>query len=209
MPAQVKFSLATDISLLHNFESTQKFTVLGQTLIPQWHLDKINTIYAWFSYHSYGKYESTLSATAKSSTTQPQTISFTNKSEMRLRQLSLGLKRYFFGSFEKLENLSFYGGGGFGILFGSASNNFLPPIDTSLYTVQNNLLPGTGDFKRLTFDVTAGVDFPIAYEIFIYTEVRVHIPTTSYPSNYLLKNSNAPFLGGINLGIRVLFSADP
>ena len=133
LPAQVKFSLATDISLLHNFESTQKFTVVGQTLIPQWHLDKINTIYAWFSYHSYGKYETTLTATAKSSATQPQTISFTNKSEMRLRQLSLGLKRYFFGSFEKLENLSFYGGGGFGILFGSASNNFLPPMDTALH----------------------------------------------------------------------------
>jgi hypothetical protein len=37
----------------------------------------------------------------------------------------------------------------------------------------------------------------------------MHIPTTDYPNNYLLKNSNAPFVAGINLGIRVLFNADP
>jgi len=45
--------------------------------------------------------------------------------------------------------------------------------------------------------------------MFVYTEIRLHIPTTNYPNSYLLKNSNAPFLAGINLGIRVLFNADP
>ena len=207
--AQVKFSLATDISLLHNFDGGQKFTVLGQSLIPQWHFDKKNTVYAWFSYHANGKYNSTLIASAKSPGTQPQTISFTTQSEMRLRQLSLGIKKYFIGSFEKLENFSVYGGAGFGLMMGSASNNFSTFIDTSLYTIQDNVVHGGGDFKRLSFDITGGVDFPISYEIFIYTEIRMHIPTTSYPSSYLLKNSNAPFLGGINLGIRVLFNADP
>lgn len=207
--AQVKFSLATDISLLHNFDGAQKFTVVGQTLIPQWHFDKKNTVYAWFSYHGNGKYESTLIASAKSPATQPQTISFTNQSEMRLRQLSIGIKRYLVGSFEKLENFSLYGTAGFGLIFGSASNNFSTYIDTALYTIQNNTIHGTGDFKRLTFDVAAGIDFPVSYELFVYTEIRMHIPTTDYPSNYLLKSSNAPFFGGINLGIRVLFSADP
>ena len=92
--AQIKFSLATDISLLHNFDGTQKFTVVGQTLIPQWHFDKKTTVVASFSYHGYGKYESTLLATAKSPGTQPQSFTFTSQSQMRLRQLSLGIKKY-------------------------------------------------------------------------------------------------------------------
>lgn len=209
MLAQVKFSLATDISLLHNFDGKQKFTVVGQSLLPQWHFDKKNTLYAWFTYHANGKYNSTLIATAKSPGTQPQTISFSNQSEMRLRQFSLGIKKYLIGSFDRLENFSVYGGAGFGLIMGSVSNIFSTFIDTALYTIQDNVVDGAGDFKRLTFDIIGGVDFPVSYEIFIYTEVRMHIPTTNYPSSYLLKNSNAPFLGGINLGIRVLFNADP
>ena len=207
--AQVKFSLATDLSLLHNFDGTQTFTVVGQTLIPQWHFDQKTTVYAWFSYHANGKYKTTLTATAKSPATQPQTISFTSHSEMRLRQLSIGIKKYLIGSFDKLEKFSIYGAGGFGLVWGNASNDFSTSIDTSLYTIQNNVVHGKGEFKRLTFDLTGGIDFPVSYELFVYTEIRMHIPTTSYPSSYLLKNSNAPFLGGINLGIRVLFSADP
>ena len=209
LQAQVKLSVASDISLLHNFDGKQKFTVAGQSLIPQWHFDKKNTLYAWFTYHSNGKYKSNLVATAKSSSTQPQTILFTNQSEMRLRQFSLGIKKYIFGSYDKLENFSLYVAGGFGLIIGSASNTFSSYIDTSLYSVQNNVTNGAGDFKRLTLDIIGGVDFPIAYEIFIYSEIRMHIPTTNYPNSYLLKNSNAPFLGGINLGLRVLFNADP
>ena len=128
---------------------------------------------------------------------------------MRLRQISIGYKRYFIGSFESLEKFTAYGAGGFGLVLGTASNTFSTSVDTALYTIQNNVVQGTGDFKRLTFDVTGGVEFPVAYEVFIYTEVRVHIPMTDYPSSYLLKSSNAPFLGGINLGIRILFNADP
>jgi hypothetical protein len=206
---QVKFSLATDLSLLHNFDRKQKFTVIGQSVMPQWHFDKKNTLYAWFTYHSNGKYKSTLLATARSSSVQPQTISFTNQSEMRLRQFSLGIKKYMIGAFDKLENFGLYVAGGFGLVIGTASNTFSTYIDTALYTIQNNIVNGTGDFKRLTLDITGGVDFPVAYELFIYTEIRMHIPTTNYPNSYLLKNSNAPFFGGINLGIRVLFSADP
>jgi hypothetical protein len=209
LQAQVKFSLATDLSLLRNFDGRQKFTVAGQTVIPQWHFDKKTSVYAWFSYHGNGKYKSTLTATAKSPSTQPQSFTFTNNSEMRLRQLSIGLKKYLTGSYENLDNVSFYGAAGFGLIFGSAINNFLPVVDTSLYTTQNNVVNGSGDFKRLTLDVIAGLDFPIAYEVFVYTEARIHIPTTNYPNSYLLKNSNAPFLGGINIGIRVLFNADP
>lgn len=206
--AQVKFSLATDISLLHNFDEQQKFTVIGQTVLPQWHFDKKSTMYAWLTYHSNGKYKNSLTATAKSPATQPQTISFVNQSEMRLRQISIGYKRYFIGGFDNLEKFNLYAAGGFGLIFGSVSNTFSPNIDTALYTIQNNIVSGTGDFKRLTFDITGGVEFPVSYELYIYSEIRMHIPMTDYPSNYLVKNSNAPFLGGINLGIRVLFAAD-
>jgi len=207
--AQVKVSIATDFSLLHNFDGKQKFTVVGQTLIPQWHFDQKNTVYAWFTYHATAKYKTDLVATAKAPSTQPQTFTFTTESTMRLRQLSIGFKRYLIGAYDKLEGFGLYVAGGFGLITGTASNNFSTYIDTALYTTENNAVHGAGDFKRLTFDITGGVDFPVSYELFVYTEIRLHIPTSDYPNNYLLKNPNSPFLGGINLGIRVLFNADP
>lgn len=202
---QVKFSVATDISVLHNFDNKQRFTVVGQTIQADLHLDEKNTFYSWFTYHSNGKYNSQLTASAISGATQPQTISFSNYSEMRLRQLSVGIKRYLLGSCKNLEKFNIYGSAGFGLIIGRASNNFSVPVATSLYTVQNNIINGKGDFKRLSFDLSAGWEIPISYEIFVFTEARLHIPTTDYPSSYLLKNNNVPFLGGINLGIRVLF----
>ena len=207
--AQVKFSFATDVSLLHNFDPQQKFTVVGQTLLPQWHFDKKNTVYAWLIYHANGKYENTLIATAKSQITQPQTISFSNQSVMRLRQISFGFKRYIIGSFNNLEKFNLYAAGGFGVMYGNASNTFSTNIDTALYTIQYNVIHGAGDFKRLTFDITGGFEFPVSYEMYIYSEIRMYIPTTDYPSKYLMNNSHAPFLGSINLGIRIIFDADP
>lgn len=128
---------------------------------------------------------------------------------MRLRQFSLGIKRYFFGSAEKLEKFNLYGAAGFGLISGSATNNFSAAVDTSLYLVQDNILNGSGDFKRLTFDIAAGWELPVGYEIFVFSEARIHLPTTSYPNGYLLKNKNAPLPGTINFGIRVLFNAEP
>lgn len=206
LSAQVKFSVATDISMLHNFDGKQPFTVVGQTLHGLWHLDEKNTLYTWFTYHNNGKYNSSLFATARSITTQPQTISFTNNAEMRLRHFSIGLRRYLLGSFKNPEKFNLYGSAGFGLIIGTASNNFSLPVDTALYTVQNNIINGSGDFKRLSFDLAAGWEMPVAYEIFVFSEARIHVPTTDYPNNYLLKNSNAPFLGSINLGIRILFN---
>lgn len=204
--SQVKFSLATDASLLRNFDGRHTFTVIGQTIHGQWHMDQKSTVYAWLTYHTDGKYRSSLVATARSVTTLPQTISFTTNSQMSLRHLSIGLKRYLLGSFQKLEKLSLYGAGGFGLIIGKATNNFSMAIDTSLYTVQNNILSGSGEFKRLSFDITAGWEIPVAYEIFVFSEARIHIPVSGYPNNYLLKNSNVPFSGSVNLGVRILFN---
>jgi len=207
--AQVKFSAATDVSVLHNFDPQQKFTVPGLTITPQWHLDEKNTVYAWLNFHMKGKYENILIATAKSPTTQPQTISFSDQSEMKLKQISFGFKRYLIGSFNRLEKFNLYAAGGFGVMYGNASNTFSTNIDTALYTIQYNVVHGAGDFKRLTFDITGGVEFPFSYEFYLYSEIRMYIPTTDYPSKYLLNNSHAPFLCGINLGLRILFDTDP
>ena len=203
--AQATFSMATDISLLHNFDGQQKFTAVGQTIIPQWHFDKKSTVYAWFSYHANAKYKTTLTAIARSPATQPQSFSFTNESVMRLRQVSIGYKRYVIGSFENLEKFNAYIAGGLGLMAGTASNSFSTYIDTALYTVNSNVVHGTGDFKRLTFDITGGVEFPVAYEIFVYSEVRMHIPTTDYPSDYLFVDEDAPLTGSINAGVRIFF----
>lgn len=209
LPAQVKFSLATNFSVLRNFDGVQKFTVAGQTVIPQWHLDKKTTFYSSFSYYANGKYKGTLLATAKSSSTLPQTFIFTSKSEMKLREISLGIKRYLIGTYDKLEKFNLYGAAGFGLIPGNATNNFLTMVDTSIYSVANNIANGSGDFKRLTFDLTGGVEFPVSYEMYVYSELRAHIPASGYPNNYLLKTTNTPFPLTINLGIRVLFDADP
>ena len=180
----------------------------GLTIMPQWHLDEKNTVYAWLNIMK-GKYENSLIATAKSQTTQPQTISFSDQSTMKLKHISFGFKRYLIGSFNSLEKFNLYAAGGFGVMFGNASNTFSTNIDTALYTIQYNVVHGAGDFKRLTFDITGGVEFPFSYEIYIYSEIRMYIPTTDYPSKYLLNNSHAPFLCGINLGLRILFDTDP
>lgn len=194
--------------MLHNFDGVQSFTVGGQTIQGLWHIDHKNSFYSWFGYHAYGKYDNQLSASAKSTTTQPQSYSFTSKSEMRIRQLSIGIRRYLLGTYEKLEKFNLYGAAGFGLIMGRASNEFTQAVDTYLYTVQNNISNGAGDFKRLSFDLTAGWEMALGYEVFLYSEGRVHIPTTEYPSNYLVKNNNAPFVGSINVGIRVLFNYD-
>jgi opacity protein-like surface antigen len=209
LEAQVKFSLATDLSILRNFDGKQKFTVFGQTIIPQFHIDKKSSLYGWFTYHSNGKYKSSLTAKAKSVLTSPQTLAFTNQSEMRLRHFSVGYKKYFKGSFDNEKNFNLYGTFGFGLIMGTASNTFSQTIDTALYLIQDNVVNGSGDFKRLSFDIAGGIDYAISYDIFLYSEIRWHIPTTDYPNNYLLKSSKAPLLGGINLGLRILFNADP
>lgn len=198
--------MATDFSVLRNFDGKQPFTVHGQTLHTLWHMDERNSFYTWFTYYSNGKYHSQLTATAKSALTQPQSYSFTNYSEMKLRQLSIGLKRYLIGSFKKTDKFNLYGAAGFGLIMGKASNYFSPSVDTTHYRVQNNILNGSGHFKRLSFDITGGWEIPVAYEIFVYSEARIHIPTTGYPNNYLLKNTNAPFTGSINFGLRILFN---
>ena len=208
MQGQVAFSMATDASILRNFDSKQQFTVFGQSVYIQCHFESNSTFYALVSYHLNGKYNNPLIAEAKQPGIQPQRVGFTNRSEMKLRQVSIGYKHYLRGSYGRENSYNIYGMGGFGLIIGRATNTFSTPIDTTRYSVPNNIAEGVGNFKRLSLDLSAGFEFPVGYELYFYSEVRVHIPTTEYPSNYLVKNDNAPFLGSINVGIRILFNND-
>ena len=64
---------------------------------------------------------------------------------------------------------------------------------------------GKANFKRLTLDLGLGWETPLGADIFIYAEGRAWIPTTDYPSKYIFINDNAPLVGMINTGIRILF----
>lgn len=206
--AQSQFSISTDLSILRNFDGKQPFTVPGQTVAAQWHPDKKYAVYGYYTYHWNGKYANTLRADAKQSSTQPQSFDFLNRSEMTLHHLSVGVKKYLLGSIYNEDRLMIYVSGGFGLIFGKATNNFSLPVDTSLYTVQDNVIAGRGRFKRLTFDISGGAEYPVGYAVFFFSEARLLIPTTDYPSSYLLKNNNAPLLGSINIGLRILFNDD-
>ena len=59
---------------------------------------------------------------------------------------------------------------------------------------------------RLTFDMGLGYETQVAPDIYFYTEARLLIPTTEYPSDYLFVNEDAPLAGSINLGVRLFFN---
>lgn len=98
-----------------------------------------------------------------------------------------------------------YSYAGFGLLLGQVQNTYDRVIDTSTYNTPAKPLNGTGKFKRLTFDLEAGWEIPIGIDIYFFTEGRVWIPTTSYPSNYLLVSNSAPLIATLSAGIRILF----
>ena len=205
LQAQTRFSLATNLSLLRNFDNTHPYFAVGQTIQAQAHIGPKSTIYGWFGYYTHGKYNNELTATAKLPLTQPSSFSFTNHGDMRLRQVSFGYKRFLRGAFDKPNNLNIYFTAGFGLFIGTVINSFSTPVDTADYSVEKNLREGSGDFKRLTIDFGTGGEYNVANDIFLYSELRVSVPTTSYPYNLLLKNNITPLPATLNVGLRILF----
>ncbi len=197
------FSIGTDVGLQRNFKPAQRYWAFGNTVQAQFHLDKQNTVYTWFSYYSNGKFKNDLTAQAKEITTIPQTINYRNDAKMRLKQLSIGWKKFLTGSFDEEKKWSIYAYGGFGILLGRITNVHSVPIDTNLYALP--VLSGKANFKRLTFDLGAGVDIPLINDFYLYFESRVWIPASDYPSKHILVNNNAPYTGMLSGGIRLLF----
>lgn len=201
---QPRFSIATDLSVQHNFKKEQRFTVIGHTVQAQFHLTPKEGVYVWFVYYSNGKFKNDLAATAKSAATTPQQINYVNNANMRLKEFSLGWKKYLKGSAEEEKGINIYAYAGFGLLLGRIENTHsVTGIDTAMYNVP--VISGRANFKRLTIDPGIGMEKYLAADIYAYTEARVWIPTDGYPSRYIYINDRAPWAGMLSLGLRVLF----
>jgi len=203
--SQTRVSISTDISLQRNFKKEQRFWAFGQDVVVNWHFTPKGGAYASVTYYSNGKFKNSLSASAKSSTTLPQEIFFTNKAQVRLVQISLGWKRYLVGTNDAESKWNLYSITGFGLIFGEATNSYSTTIDTSLYNAPQQPISGNGHFKRLTLDLGLGVEVPLGGDIYFYSEGKIWIPTTGYPSKYLFVNNNAPFAAMATAGLRILF----
>ena len=197
-------SVATDGSLLRNFNEGQKFWAFGQTVQLNVHFSKKEALYAWISYYTNGRFKNNFTAIAKDPATVPQQTAYTVYTGLRFRQLSLGWKHFFIGAFDSEQIWNAYGYAGFGLLFGKADNRYSQTGDTSLYFIESPAA-GSGAFKRLTFDLGLGTEFPLGTDVFMYTELRTWIPTTDYPSPYLYNNSGKfPSAAAVNLGLRIV-----
>ena len=201
--AQTKFSIATDLGLQRSFKKEQQYWAVGHTVQAQFYFTPKDGAYAWISYYTNGKFTNHVSATAKSIATSPQQINYDNNAVMRFKQISIGWRKYLKGTFNAEEGWNIYGYAGFGVILGRVENTHSVSIDTVLYNVPVRV--GMANFKRLTLDLGLGWEVPLGADIFLYAEGRVWIPTTDYPSKYILVNENAPLVGMINAGIRILF----
>jgi hypothetical protein len=203
--AQHMFSIATDLSLLKSIKKDQRFFNAGQNIVSHFNYSEKDGAYVSLAYYATGNFKNNLNAKAKSSNTNPQNIAFENEAAMKLKQLSIGFKHYVKGTADAEGNWNLYGTAGFGLLIGSIENSYSTNIDTSKYSLPSNPVAGKGNFKRLTLDLGLGAELPLGAGIFLYTEGRTWIPSSSYPSTYLFVNDKAPFILTANFGIRVLF----
>jgi len=202
---QTRISFATGVSVQRSFKKEQRFWTFGQDVVMNWHFTHSDGAYASVCYYSNGNFKNLLSASAKASTTFPQEIFFTNKAQVRLEQISLGWRHYFWGTNDTEGNWNLYGIAGFGLIFGKATNIYSVIVDTSLYNAPQQPVNGSGRFKRLTLDLGLGCEIPLGADLYFYSEAKTWIPTTDYPSRYLFVNNNAPFTGMISAGLRILF----
>lgn len=201
--AQVRFSIAPDLSIMRNFSPKQKFWALGQSVQGNFHFTKKESGYAWITFYTPGKFKNNFTATAKSPATTPSSVPFKANARWRNNQVSLGWKHYFKGSFDSETGWNLYSTAGFGLMFTRVENVFTPFIDSSIYTTPIRF--GANEFKRLTIDLGIGIEYPLGGNFFIYSDARTWIPTTNYSSPYLHNNKNVPlpFIGAI--GLRILF----
>lgn len=197
------FSIATDLGLQHSFKKGQQYWAVGHTVHTHFNFTPKEGLYLWIAYYSNGKFSNNVTATAKSGSTSPQQLNYVNNASMRFKHFSVGWRHYLKGADDVYETWSIYCYTGFGLLMGKVSNTHSIAVDTSLYNVP--VLKGTGKFKRLTFDLGLGWEVPIGGSVYFYTEGRLWIPTTDYPSDHVFANQNAPLVGMLNFGIRVLF----
>lgn len=201
--AQQGFSIATDIGLQRNFKKEQLYWAFGHSTHALFHLTPKDGIYVSFAYYSAGHFNNNVTADAKSPLTTPQQINYVNTARMRLKEFSIGWRRYLRGTPDIEIGWSLYGFAGFGLLPGSVVNTHSVLIDTVDYNVP--VRSGKAQFKRLTVDLGLGWETPLGGDLYFYTEGKVWIPTTNYPSKYIFVNNNAPFAAMLGAGVRILF----
>jgi len=200
---QTRFSLSTDVNVLRSFKKNQRYWAIGQTVAGHFHFTEKDGAYIWFAYYTKGRFSNQLTALAKLPATTPQQIPYSNNAKMSLRHVSIGWKHYFRGGPAIEEGWSLYGFGGFGLMIGQVENSHSVKIDSAAYVIP--VLSGKGHFKRLTFDLGLGFERQLGGDVFFYSEGRVLVPTTDYPSKYIFVNDNAPFTATLNFGFRILF----
>ena len=200
---KAQFSLATDVSILRSFKKEQRYWAIGQTVAGHFNFAPKDGMYVWLAYYSNGKFSDHPTATAKSVSTLPQQIDYTNKAQMGIKHISVGWKHYLKGAYNIEDKWSLYGYAGFGLLLGTIENQHSVSIDSAQYHIP--VLKGKANFKRLTIDLGLGYEMPVGGDIYFYMEGRSFLPTTDYPSNYLFVNKKAPLTGSVNMGLRILF----
>jgi hypothetical protein len=189
--------------LQRSFKKGQQYWAGGHTIQGQFHFSPKEGAYVWASYYTNGKFSNDVTATAKSTTTLPQQINYVNNAVMRFKQISIGWKKYLKGRFDIEQGWNIYGYAGFGLILGRVDNTHSVSIDTVVYNF--TVMVCKAKFKRLTIDLGLGWEMPLGADTFLYAEGRAWIPTTDYPSKYIFVNKNAPVVGMINVGIRILF----
>ena len=203
LSAQAGFSTASDFGLQFNLRKTQQFTAVGFSLQTIFHVNQKNAGYVCFGLYSNGKYSNKLSATAKQPGTIPQQVIYNDTSKMQLKEFSIGWRWYLKGKADNPKSWNLYSCAGLGLMFGRIENYAKTVPDTSIY--QLPILHGRGSFKRLTVDLALGGEIPLGGDVYFYTDLRTWIPTSSYPSKYLLVNNDAPWILLVCSGIRIYF----
>jgi hypothetical protein len=199
-----QFSLSTDVSLLRNHSPRQGFGAPGQTIRGGWYTSPKSGPYASLTYYLRGKFNNNLTAQVKdTSFGLPLQQDFEVRSSWQFRQLSLGWKHYFKGTYNLERSWSLYGLAGFGLLFTSVDNRYASPIDTAAYHIANPQ-QGAGRFRRLTFDLGIGGEWEIGADIYAYTELRTWIQASDTPSPWMVQNHNVPLTTSVHAGLRLL-----
>jgi hypothetical protein len=201
--AQVRFSIAPDLSLMRNFSPQQKFWSLGGTVQGNFHFNKKQSAYAWLSYYTPCKFQNNFTAAAKSSNTFPSVLPFKASATWKNNEVSLGWRHYLKGGFDAENEWCLYSIAGLGLMFSKVANIFAPAVDTSLYYTPT--LSGNGKFYRLTLDLGLGAEFPIGGNFFLYGDARTWLPASDDPSPYLHSNKNVPLAVIVSGGMRILF----
>jgi hypothetical protein len=196
-------SIATDLSVHRNFKKEQLYWAFGHNTQAIFHFTPTDGIYVGFAYFSNGKFKNKVTATAKSLLTNPQQVTYINSAKMQLKQFAIGWRKYLKGSADGEKSWNLYAQAGFGVLFGRVENIHSVSVDSAVYAMP--VLNGTASFKRLTLDLGLGWEIPISGDFYLYTEAKVWVPTTDYPSSYIFVNNNAPLVGMLGIGFRIIF----